>query len=168
MNLLLHRTRSTRRKIRSMYSQIYVRPYIKWFSAIWVLSRHTYHRAIQNEILSSFTPGHVVLNLFELLSSMENKRRHFKECFDWLVNTMKVNRFQINIGPHWLSVYTSRNIFFCVLQKQESKKQVWNNMRMRKWWHKFYNFEWSIPLNIKFQYVDSLVSCGHCSIFILW
>jgi len=65
---------------------------------------------------------YIVPNLYEYLSSAENKIRYFEECFNFFVYTMNVSVLQKN---HWtpltfIIVCTKKKLSFCALQKKEN------------------------------------------------
>jgi len=70
---------------------------------------------------------------YKFLYSVEHKRRYFEKLV-----TRKKYSMEVNGYPQLSCLVTKilqNNIFFCVQQKLV---QVWNNIRVNKWWQNFH------------------------------
>ncbi len=106
-------------------------------------------------ILSSFTHPQVVPNLYECLCSAEHKGRYSEECGN-----------RADLGQNWLTWYIYYGNQWCPKEpgyklsskylplcsaKEEKIIQVWNFLRVSKWWKNFL-FGWTIPL----KYIENV------------
>ncbi len=104
------------------------------------------------KILSSFTHPQLVPNLNECLCSAEHKGRYSEECGKQCSSGAPLTSivFFFLYGSQWCPKTAWLQTFFkissFVFSRTKAFIQVWNYLRMSKWWQNFHFFGWTIPL----------------------
>ncbi len=107
------------------------------------------------KILSSFSHPPVVPNLYECLCSAEHKGRYSEECGKQSSSGAPLTSivFFSYYGSQWCPkttwLQTFFKISFFVFGRTKKLIQVWNYLRMRKWWQNFH-FWVNYPFKCKF------------------
>ncbi len=97
------------------------------------------------KILSSFTHPQVVLNLYECLCSAEHKGRYSEECWKQSSSGAPLTSivfFFSYYGSQWCPKTAWLQTFFkissFVFGRTKKFIQVWNYLRVSKWWQNFH------------------------------
>ncbi len=107
------------------------------------------------KILSSFTPPQVVPNLYECLCSAEHKGRYSEECGKQSSSGAPLTSivfFFSYYGSQWCPKTAWLQTFFrissFVFGRTNTFIQVWNYLRLSKWWQNFH-FWVNYPFKVK-------------------
>ncbi len=96
------------------------------------------------KILSSFTNPQVIPNLYECLCSAEHKGRYFEECGKQSTSGAPLTSivFFFYYGSQWCPKTAWLQTFFkissFVFGRTKTFIQVWNYLRVSKWWQDFH------------------------------
>ncbi len=96
------------------------------------------------KILSSFTHPQVVPTLYECVCSAEHKGRYSEECGKQSISGAPLTSivFFSYYGSQWCTKTARLQTFFkissFVYGRTKKFIQVWNHLRVRKWWQNFH------------------------------
>ncbi len=94
------------------------------------------------KIVSSFTHPQVVPNLYECLCSAEHKGRYSEECGKQSSHGATLTSCFSYYGSQWCPKTAWLQTFFrissFVFSRANTFIQVWNYLRVSKWWHNFH------------------------------
>ncbi len=131
------------RKRKKAWPCFVIKPKNSFFLPLKTVSQRIVHPKMK--ILSSFTHPQVVLNLYEFLCSAEHKGRYFEQslspgCFGApLTSTVEKKK---NYGSQWCPRTALFPTFFrissFVFSRTKKFIQVWNYLRVSKWWQNFH------------------------------
>ncbi len=136
---------------------------ISWTSQLFLLLKYEVKGIVhpKMKMLSSFTHPQVVPNLYECLCSAEHKGRYYVGNImwetEWFWGTIDFHSmFFSYYGSHcctktaWLQTFF--RIYSFVFGRTQTFIQVWNYLRVSKWWQHFH-FWVNYPFKLKANFV---------------